>query len=121
MRETFPQFIIYQDKLKLNYPDLSSILLIMINLRSTWNACSFKKTTKRVWTIYSDRLDASQKIVFQRAIVQLRSYVYDTILEHNYLWLSKDLIVNFFKTEVSSNIIDFNHRKRVIKSYVSSH
>lgn len=121
MRETFPQFIIYQDKVKFSYPDLNAILLIMINLRNTWNPSTFKVTTKRVWIIYHKRLNLIQKIVFQQAIVQLRKYVNDTVSQNNFLWLSKEFIVNFFETEVTPNIIDYNHRKRVFKSYVRSH
>lgn len=121
MRETFPEFIYFQEKDKLNYPELRALLLQMIHLRATWNMSTFKATTKRLWSIYSRKLDYQQKVILQQAIVKLRGSVYLMLVESGYYYLSKDVILREFNTEIASMLVDFNQRQHILRSYVSSH
>ena len=114
----FPQFVIYQNKETLNYSDLSNILLIVINLKETWNYNAFKECTHITWMRFKDKLTYDQKVVYSNLIKKFRNILYNYLIENNSKWVSSSVLLTIYKTDIDPFLRSFSKRQLILKQSV---
>lgn len=113
----FPQFAIYQQRNRFNYVDISNILVLMLNLRQTWNAANLRTDTHNTWMHFKDKLSEDQKIVMRKAITGIRASFNTKANSMNTVWLTSNIMVNLYNINTKPYVTSFHKRQEVIKSF----
>lgn len=115
----FPQFSLYDSKKTLTYVDLNNILIMVVNLRETWNYSAFKKATHRTWMVFKDKLNDEQKIILRNAIVSLRTSMYNELMLKDTIWLSSGIVLSLLSL-TSPYLLSFQKRQVILKNQLYS-
>lgn len=115
----FPQFVVYQNKSKLNYIDINNLLILTIHLKQTWYWESFKRDTHNTWMTFKDKLNSDQKVVFRNAIKKLRELFINKQINLNTGWLSSS-VVHSILFNISPSILQYSKRQQILKSDLNS-